>query len=163
MKKSEIYIDFLIGDLEYFLFSNKTKINSYVLENHIPTYKESLEILDKFSTGLKKTSQLIKYLDEIEDTERLRNIFILSSESLAWILFTFPSVAEKIPVFLEEFDIKGENILDMIGQNLIQIEMFIDNPKSSKYISKDLKENINNISMTIGHITQMIKKGSLEN
>jgi len=163
MKKNETYIDFLIGDLEYFILSNRAEINNYILRNEVPSYQKSLDILDKFSKGLKKTSQLITYLDEVEDIERLRNIFIVSSESLAWILFTFPSITEKMPIFIEEFDIKGENLLDLIGKNLLQIEMFIDNPKSSKYISKDLKKEINDIAMTIGHITEMIKKGSLEN
>ncbi len=163
MKKSEMYVDFLIGDLEYFIFSNREKMNKLLESNSPPSYESSIEILEKFATGLAKTNQLINHLEEIEDNERIRNIFIVSSESLAWILFTLPSIAEQIPIFTEELNIEGQHLLDLIGNNLLQIEMFIDNPKSSRYLNADIKKGINDIAMTIGHITKMLKKGSLEN
>ncbi len=157
-----MYVDFLIGDLEYFIFTNREKMNKLLESNRPPSYENSIEILEKFATGLAKTNQLINHLEEIEDYERIRNIFIVSSESLAWILFTLPSVAEQIPIFTEELNIKGQHILDLIGNNLLQIEMFIDNPKSSKDLNAEIKTGINEIAMALGYITKMIKKGSLE-
>jgi hypothetical protein len=158
-----MYVDFLIGDLEYFIFTNREKMNKLLETNEPPSYEKSIEILDKFVTGLFKTYQLMNHLDEIEDYERIRNIFIVSSESLAWILFTLPSISEQIPIFKEELSIRGENILDVIGKNLIQIEMFIDNPKSSKDLNYEIKKEINEIYMSISSIANRLKKGFLEN
>ena len=163
MKKSEMYVDFLIGDLEYFIFTNREKMNKLLESNKPPSYENSVEILEKFATGLSKTNQLINHLEEIEDYERIRNVFIVSSESLAWILFTLPSIMEQIPIFAEEINIKGQHLLDLIGNSLLQIEMFIDNPKSSKDLNIEIKKGINDIAMTLGYITNMLKKGSLEN
>ena len=158
MKESNAYIHFLIGDLESFIFSSRSEINSYIQRNELIPYDKSLDLLNKFAEGLYKTYQLIDMLDEIDDIDTLRNIFIVSSESLAWVLFTLPSINEKLSLFLEDY-----SLFDKIGENLLQIEMFIENPSYPKFFFSDIKDNIHNISMTLGHMSSMMKKSSIEN
>ncbi|HIE59686.1 MAG TPA: hypothetical protein EYH43_04590 [Persephonella sp.] len=158
-----MFVSFLIGDLEYFILSNRNEINTYIQKNESIPYEKSLLILNKFAETLEKTSQLINYIEEIKDKNILRDMFIISSESLAWILFTLPSISEKLPIFPEELNINGQSIYDVIGNNLIQIEMLIDNPDISPFVAKNLKENIHEISMAIGHIVKMMDKSKERN
>ena len=160
---NNMYIDFLLGDLEYFLIKNRDEVNKYIQGQTTLSYENSLKILERFNIGLSKANQLMKFVDTTEDYDQVKNIFILSSESLAWVLFTLPSISEQIPIFTEELNIKGQHLLDVIGNSLLHIEMLIDNPLSFKHLTSEIKEEINNISMAIGHITNMIKKGNVEN
>ncbi|RUM47652.1 MAG: hypothetical protein DSY47_06645 [Hydrogenothermus sp.] len=163
MRDSNVFVSFLIGDLEYFIVNNRNEINNYIQKNQSIPYEKSLSILNKFAETLSKTSQLINYIEEINDKNLLRDMFIVSSESLAWILFTLPSLNEKLPIFPEELNINGQSIYDVIGNNLIQIEMLIDNPDISPFVAKNLKENIQEISMAIGHIVKMMDKSKERN
>ncbi len=158
-----MYVSFLIGDLEYFIVSNRNEINTYIQRNESIPYEKSLSILNKFAETLSKTSQLINHIEDIKDKNLLRDMFIVSSESLAWILFTLPAVNDKLPIFPEELNINGQSIYDVIGNNLIQIEMLIDNPEVSPFVAKNLKENIQEISMALGHIVKMMDKSKERN
>jgi len=163
MKDSNMFVSFLIGDLEYFIVSNRNEINTYIQKNESIPYEKSLAILNKFAETLYKTSELINYIEEIKDKNLLRDMFIISSESLAWILFTLPSLNEKLPIFPEELNINGRSIYDAIGNNLLQIETLIDNPDITPFVAKNLKENIQDISMAIGHIVKMMDKSKERN
>jgi len=157
------YISFLIGDLEYFLISNRNEINHYVEKNRDIPYEKSLDILDKFNETLKKATNLMRLTEEVQDELVLRDIFILTSESLAWILFTLPTISDNLPIFVEELSINGESIYDLLGHYLLQLEMYIDKPSLSKETGKTVHQGIADIHSTIDAIVKQIKRGSVEN
>ncbi len=163
MSQVNPYIGFLIGDLEYFLISNRNEINPYVEKNRDIPYEKSLEILDKFNETLKKATNLMRLTEEINDEAVLRDIFILTSESLAWILFTLPTISDNLPIFVEELNIGGESIFDLLGQHLLQLEMYIDKPSLSKATGRNVYQGISDIHSTLDAIVKQIKRGAVEN
>jgi len=163
MGNSNAYVSFLIGDLEHFILSSRTEISKYIENSSQLSFEETLSIFNRFSETLSKTTQLMEHLDEISDRELLRDVFFVSSESLAWILFALPAINDKLPVFLDEIDINGQNIYDALGSNLLQIESLIENPSATSFVAQSLKNDIKQLSMTIGHIANMINKSYQDN
>jgi len=64
---------------------------------------------------------------------------------------------------MEDLFVKNRHIVDAIGELLIQFEETIDQPSKIKEIEKELLTQINDISMTISSLSEMIQKGSLPN
>ncbi|ACO04901.1 MAG TPA: hypothetical protein DEP48_01010 [Persephonella sp.] len=163
MGKNNLYVEYLLGDLESYIISQKAEINSIINEKKELTLKDSAFIFDRFSKSLKKTTDLIKHINEVEDAHLLKHISIITSETLAWILFTLPMIETNIPIFMEDLFVKNRHIVDAIGELLIQFEETIDQPSKIKEIEKELLTQINDISMTISSLSEMIQKGSLPN
>ncbi|WP_457640961.1 hypothetical protein [Persephonella sp.] len=163
MSKNSLYVEYLLGDLESFIISQKAEVNSIISKKRELTLNDSAFIFDRFSKSLKKTTNLIKHVNEVEDAHLLRNISIITSETLAWILFTLPMVETNIPIFMEDLFVQNRHIIDAIGELLVEFEEMIEKPDRIRALDKELLDQINNISMTIGSISEMIKKGSLPN
>ncbi len=163
MGKSNLYVEYLIGDLESFVITQKEEVNSLINKKKELSLNDSVIIFDRFSKSLKKTTNLIKHVNEVEDAHLLKHITLITSETLAWILFTLPVVETNIPVFMDDLTVKNKHIVDVIGELLLQFEDILDKPVKMKEIESEILNQINDISMTISTLSEMIKKGSLPN
>ena len=162
MRESNIYVDFLIGDLEAYIYRQKKEINNLLKENVDLSVEQSILIFEKLAQSLKKTSDLIRFLNQVEDVETLRNVCIVSTESLAWVLFTLPTLEMNLPLFVENLKIKDSHIMDIIGENLISLEEMIENPKKLKFMHKEIFEGVKEASLSLGYINKIIQKGAIE-
>jgi len=163
MEKESVYIHYLIGDLENYVINNRNKIERLINSKQDISQKEVIFIFNRFSDSLRKTTNLIKLSQEIEDRDTLRTISILSSETIAWILFTFPVVEESIPIFTENLIVEEKHLLDALGELLLELDEFIENPEKLKNFSQYLYKMVNEVSMTFGHLEKIIEKGEIEN
>ncbi len=162
MEKNSVYIHYLIGDLENYVIGNRHKIGKILNKKNL-SIEDSIYIFDKFSNSLKKTTNLIKLSNEINDKDTLRTISIVSSETIAWVMFTFPSVESVIPVFLENLIFDKRHIIDALGELLLEFDEFIEKPEKLRSINIEIFNMVNEVSMFFGHLSKMIKKGALEN
>ncbi len=156
------YIEFLLGDLENFILSQKDEIGKIVKEENLSIEKTAL-VLDRFSKSLKKAVNIMDFIDEIENIDTLRNISILASETVAWILFTLPSVEKNLPYFSDDIGINKRHIIDYITDLLLEFEGFIEEPVKLKFLGSDMKKSMKNLSMTIDYMSKIAKKGLVEN
>lgn len=162
----DMYVYILINSLDAFLNTRKKYVEKILEDN--PSIKDSIIVLDSFKQGLDKTKHILDYIEknfseeEIEE-ELVRTVLILSSETLTWLLFNLPNLYEKFPFFSEEFQINRMDILDVIGNNLLEIENLMEKPKEIIFIIKNLKQNVITISMTIGFMKLSIEKGLVDN
>jgi len=158
-----IYVEFLLGDLESFVLAQKNEINSIVSKNENVSVEDTALILERFSKSLRKTEVIIDFIDEVQDVDILRTISVLASETVAWILFTLPVVEKNLPYFAEDITIFDKHIVDYLADVLLEFESFIEEPMRLKFISRDIQKSIKNISMTINHLSNILKKGLIEN
>ncbi len=158
-----IYVEFLLGDLESFVLAQKNEINSIVSKNENVSIEDTALILERFSKSLRKTEVIIDFIDEVQDVDILRTISVLASETVAWILFTLPVVEKNLPYFAEDITIFDKHIVDYLADVLLEFESFIEEPMRLKFISRDIQKSIKNISMTINHLSNILKKGLIEN
>jgi hypothetical protein len=93
----------------------------------------------------------------------LRTISIISSEIIAWILFTFPAVEDFITVFTENLIIEEKHVLDSLGDILIELDEYIENPAKMKEKDIYLLKAVNDISMGFYYLSKMVEKGAIEN
>ena len=161
--ENRAYIHFLIGELETYVLDNKSKVERIITEKKEISIQDGVFIFDKLSSSLDKTKDLIKLSREVDDKDTLRTISIISSETIAWVMFTFPSVEQSIPPFFENFVINNQHIIDALGELLIEFDEFIETPEKLKLANTEIFRAINDVSMTLGYISQMIKKGAVEN
>jgi len=75
MGKNNLYVEYLLGDLESYIISQKAEINSIINEKKELTLKDSAFIFDRFSKSLKKTTDLIKHINEVEDAHLLDTLY----------------------------------------------------------------------------------------
>ncbi len=163
MNSTNMYVEFLLGDLESFIISQKNEIDSIVSNKEAVSLEDTAVILEKFSKSLRKTENIIDFVEEVDSIDTLRNISILASETVAWILFTLPTVEKNLPYFAEDFTIYNKHIVDYLADTLLEFESFIEDPMKLKFVGVDIQKNIKNISMTINHLSKVLKKGLLEN
>ncbi len=160
--ENNFYIELLLGDLESFIITEKKRIDRIVSKNDDISIEDTVFVLDKLSKSLKKTENILDLVDEVDSSVTLKGISILASETIAWILFTLPSVEKNLPYF-DDVYIYNKNIIDYLADILLEFESFIENPSKMKFLSKDLRTDIKNISMTINHYSDILKKGLIEN
>ncbi len=158
-----VYVEFLLGDLESFIVAQKNEINTIVSKNEDVSIEDTAIILERFSKSLRKTENVIGFIDEIENIDVLKSISVLASETIAWILFTLPVVEKNLPYFAEDITIFDKHIVDYLADILLEFESFIEEPDRLKFISKDIQKSIKNVSMTINHLSNILKKGLMEN
>jgi len=163
MEKDSVYIHYLIGDLESYVIDNRAKIEKLINTKSSMTVEDGVYIFDKFSNSLKKTTALIKLSREIRDRDTLRTISILSSETIAWVMFTFPSVEGTIPVFMENLLIDNRHVVDALGELLLELDEFIENPDRLHVLNEEVYTTLNEVSMLFGHLSTIMKKGAKEN
>ncbi|NPA54116.1 MAG: hypothetical protein GXO21_05545 [Aquificae bacterium] len=161
--EGNFYVELLLGDLENYILSQKSEINNIVSKKQNVSVEETALILDKFSKSLKKTVNIMDFIEEIDNIDTLRSISILASETIAWILFTLPSVEKNLPYFSDDITIYNKHIVDYLADILLEFEGFIENPMKLKFIGKDLQENIKDISTIINYMSNILKKGLIEN
>ena len=161
--ESNVYLHYLIGDLENYIIDNKKKIEKIIKSKDKISAEDSVYIFDKFSVSLKKTTHLIKNSSNTSDIETLRTVSIISSETVAWIMFTLPTVESEIPVFIDNLILGNRHIIDALGELLLEIDEFIENPTKLKTSHNELFHTINEVAMFFGHLSEMMKKGIIEN
>ncbi|MBK3332204.1 hypothetical protein GWK41_03865 [Persephonella atlantica] len=161
--ENNIYVHYLISELENYIIDNKKKIESIIKNKNRISVEESVYIFDKFSVSLKKATDLIKNSADISDIETLKTVSIISSETVAWVMFTLPNVESTIPVFLENLIIGNRHVIDSLGELLLEIDEFIENPSKLRTSSNELYQMINEVAMFFGHLSSMMKKGTVEN
>jgi len=162
MERENVYVHYLIGDLESYVIDNREKVEKLINNNNL-TVEDSVYILDKFSNSLRKTTALVKLSKEIEDRETLRTISILSSETIAWVMFTLPSVEAVIPLFMENLMFDNRHVMDALGELLLEFDEFIETPQKLSALNEELHGMLNEVSMFFGHLSNMMKKGAIEN
>ncbi|WP_297454438.1 hypothetical protein [Persephonella sp.] len=161
--EKNVYIHYLIGELESYVIDNRNKIEKLISNQKKISVQDSVFIFDKFSNSLRKTKDLIKLSREINDRDTLRTISIISSETVAWVMFTLPSIESSMPVFLENLIVYDRHIIDALGELLLEFDEFIETPEKLKAVNPEVFNMINEISMTFGHLSKMIEKGAVEN
>lgn len=161
--EKNVYIHYLIGELESYVIDNKNKIEKLINNQKKISVQDSVFIFDKFSNSLRKTKDLIRLSREINDRDTLRTISIISSETVAWVMFTLPAIESSMPVFLENFIVYDRHIIDALGELLLEFDEFIETPEKLKAVNPEVFNMINEISMTFGHLSKMIEKGAVEN
>ncbi|NPA16195.1 hypothetical protein [Persephonella sp.] len=162
MERESVYVHYLIGDLESYVVDNREKVEKLINKKDI-TVEDSIYIFDRFSNSLKKTTALIKLSGEIEDRDTLRTISILSSETIAWVMFTLPSVEATMPLFMENLIFDNRHVIDALGELLLELDEFIENPERLSVLNEELYSMLNEVSMFFGHLSTMMKKGAKEN
>ena len=161
--EKNVYIHYLIGELESYVIDNRNKIEKLINNQKKISVQDSVFIFDKFSNSLSKTKDLIQLSQEINDRDTLRTISIISSETVAWIMFTLPAIEPSMPVFLENLIVYDRHIIDVLGELLLEFDEFIETPEKLKAVNPEVFNMINEISMTFGHLSKMIEKGAVEN
>jgi hypothetical protein len=162
MDEENIYLNYLISDLENYVFLNRKKANNLLSADNF-SKEDSLFILEKINNTLVKIENLLKILKDVKDTNLKRHICIISSESLSWVLFTLPNIEQQLPLFSENMRINGLHIMDMLGEFILLLEEIIEQPKISPILYQMVIKKINNISMSLGYIYTISKKGEVEN
>ena len=158
-----MYLYILLGNLESHLIKDKKEIEEILKKDNFKI-EDGLTILKSFNDSLVKANQILENLENVRDDEDLiQSVIILISESLSWILFTLPILPEKLPFFKEEFLIKNENVLDVIGNNLINLESFLDKPSEILFISRNLRNSINEILNVINFLKKGLEKSLIVN
>ena len=158
-----MYLYILLGNLESYLLKNREEIEN-ILKKDKFQIEDGLLILDRFNSSLVKTNQILENLEKFEgDEDLIQSVIILISESLSWILFTLPTLPEKLPFFKEEFLIKNENVLDIIGNNLINLESFLEKPSEILFLSKNIRNSINDILNVINFLQKGLEKSLIVN
>jgi len=142
MKEDNVYLNYLIGDLESFVFSKRKEIDRIINEKEILDYTDSIYIFNNLAEGLSKTTNLIKHLKETQNPSVIRDICILSSEIISWIIFTLPS---------------------FLGENLIILDEIIEKPEKLNFLYGDILLSIQSVNMGFGYIQRIIEKGKIEN
>ena len=158
----DIYVYFLLGNFENFLNKSKKEF-SHLLEEEYISFEDGIKILTTFKNSLAKIDQILELVSNSDDTDLIRTALAVSSDNLAWLLFSLPTLYEKFPIFPEEFLVFQENIIDVIGTNLIDIENLIEKPKDIEFILLNIKDNIKTISSVIGTLLRNLEKNILEN
>ncbi len=162
MDEENIYLNYLISDLENYVFLHRKKANNLLSAENF-SKEDSLYILEKINKTLIKTENLLKILKDVNDVNLKRHICLISSESLSWILFTLPNIEQQLPLFSENMKINGIHIMDMLGEFILLLEEIIEQPKMSLNSYHILSKNINDISMTLGHLYNVSKRSETEN
>jgi hypothetical protein len=162
MDEENIYLNYLISDLENYVFLHRKKANN-LLSGESLGKEDSLYILEKINKTLVKVENLLKILKDVHDVHLKRHICIISSESLSWKLFTLPNIEQQLPLFSENMRIKGTHIMDMLGEYILLLEEIIEQPKIPLYQYQILSKKINDISMALGYIYNMSKRSEEEN
>ena len=161
--EKNVYIHYLIGELESYVIDNRNKIEKLINNQKKISVQDSVFIFDKFSNSLSKTKDLIQLSREISDRDTLRTISIISSETVAWVMFTLPAIESSMPVFLENLIVYDRHIIEVLGELLLEFDEFIETPEKLKAVNPEVFNMINEISMTFGHLSRMIEKGAVEN
>ncbi len=158
----DIYVYFLLGSFENFLNKNRKEFSALLEEESI-TLEDGIRILSTFKSSLSKIDHILELVSQSEDKELVKMALAISSDNLAWLLFSLPTLYEKFPIFPEEFLVFQENIIDVIGTNLIDIENLLEKPSDVEFILINIKDNIKTISSVIETILRNLERNVLEN
>ncbi len=163
MKENNTYLEYLISDLEFFLVLKRKKVDEYINNKDFIDYKDSIFIFDHLVEGFNKTTNLLKHLNETKNSNLIRDVCILSSEMLSWIIFSFPSIEKNLEVFVYDFKIGKKHIIDHIGENLIILDELIEKPEKLSFFYNDILNSMQELNMSFGYIQKLIKSSQEEN
>jgi len=158
----DIYVYFLLGNFENFLIRSKKEFTPLLEEDKL-SLEDGIRLLSTFKNSLNKIDHILELVSLSDDKDLARMALAISSDSLAWLLFSLPTLYEKFPIFPEEFLVFQENIIDLIGTNLIDIENLLDKPDNIEFILMNIKDNIKTISSVIETLLKNLQRNVLEN
>lgn len=156
---TEEQINILIADAETFIYFKQKKIDGILHSKGIISAEDTSQIFKHFAETLEKISKLLSKAIEIENRERLNDVFEISINTLAWITYTIPTLEIYTNLFPENFTLKNKEILDFLAINMIELENIMANVKPLKTFSLDISENLKQASSLFGHLHEISKKG----
>ncbi|NPA12554.1 MAG: hypothetical protein GXO45_01060 [Aquificae bacterium] len=163
MERENVYIHYLIQDLENFMERNIKKVEDLIKKPAVMSMEEGWFVLDSYSKGLKKVMDIIRVSKDIDDKQMFKLVSILSSEILAWIALTYPHIEHTLQPLVKDMNIRNKHILDVIFDALILLEDFIDNPSDMADKKEEIYSIYGDISRFFGFLSQVAHKGALEN
>ncbi len=162
MKESNAYLEYLISDLEFFLFSKRKKIDEYIKSREFIDFKDSVYIFSHLAEGFDKATNLLKHLKETKNPNLIRDVCILSSEMLSWIIFSFPSIERNLEIVIYDFKIGKKHIIDHIGDNLVILDEIIEKPEKITFLYSDILSSMQDLNMSFGYMQKLIKGSQKE-
>lgn len=157
---NEEQINILIADTESFIYFQQKKINKIIESEEVISIENVAKILRHFSDSLDKISKLLGKVMEINSNDKLGEIYDISISTLAWIVYTFPSLEIYTSLFPENFSLRDKDVLDFLAYNMMELENIMNNPKSLKSFSLDISDNLREVSALFGHLSELSEKSS---
>lgn len=156
---TEEQINVMIADIETYVYFKQKKINQLIEEKDIISVEDTAQILRYFSDSLAKVSNLLGRVMEISSRDRLNEVLDISLSTLAWIVYTFPSLEVYTNLFPENFILRDKDILDFLAYNMMELENIVSNPSTLKSFSLDIADNLKEASALFGHLSEISTKG----
>lgn len=155
---TEEQINIMIADIETFVYFKQKKINQLIEEKEIISVEDTAQILRYFSDSLSKISTLLGKAVNIDSRDRLNEVLDISLNTLAWIVYTFPSLEVYTNLFPENFILRDKDILDFLAYNMMELENIVSNPSTLKSFSLDVSDNLREASALFGHLSDISTK-----
>lgn len=155
---TEEQINIMIADIETYVYFKQKRINQLIQEKDVISVEDTAQILRYFSNSLAKVSNLLGKVMEISSRERLNEVLDISLNTLAWILYTFPSLEIYTNLFPENFILRKKDILDFLAYNMMELENIVSNPSTLKSLSLDIADNLKEASDLFGHLSDVSTK-----
>lgn len=159
MRMTEEQLNIMIADIEIYVYFKQKKINQLIEEKDKISVEDTAQILKYFSDSLAKVSNLLGKVMEINSRDRLNEVFDISLSTLAWIVYTFPSLEVYTNLFPENFILRDKDILDFLAYNMMELENIVSNPSTLKSFSLDIADNLKEASALLGHLSEVSTKG----
>lgn len=156
---TEEQLNVMIADIETYVYFKQKKINQLIEEKEIISVEDTAQILRYFSNSLLKVSNLLGKVMEIGSRDRLGEVLEISLSTLAWIVYTFPSLEVYTNLFPENFILRDKDILDFLAYNMMELENIVSNPSTLKSFSLDIADNLKEASALFGYLSDMSTKG----
>ncbi len=159
----EELLDYMIYEVESFIYFKQKKVDSLIKEKDVLSPQDSIFIFRNFSESLRKISNILYKIFEIDNKKKIDEICDISLSTLGWIIFTLPSLEIYTSLFPENFKIHNRDIVDFLAQNMLEIENLKDNLSTLKSYSLDIADNLKEASMFFGYLTQISEKNMFYN
>ncbi|MEJ5172257.1 MAG: hypothetical protein WHT47_00930 [Hydrogenothermaceae bacterium] len=156
---TEEQINILIADAESFIYFQQRKIDKLIQDKDMLSLEDSSQIFKYLADSLSKISNLLSKTMEIENRDKLTDIFEISLNTIGWVIYTLPTLEIYTNLFPENFTIKDKDILDYLAYNLMELENIASNTNTLKSFSLDVADNLREVSSLLGHLSEISKKG----
>lgn len=160
---NEEQINILIADTETFIYFQQKKINKIIESEEAISAENIARILKHFSDSLDRISKLLGKVMDIKNQEKLNEIYDISLSTLAWIVYTFPSLELYTSLFPENFILKDKDVLDFLAYNMMELENIMNNTKTLKSFILDVSDNLREASALFGYLSEISGRSSYFN
>lgn len=157
MTEEQIHV--MIADVEMYVYFRQKKINQLIEGKDIISIEDTAKILKYFSDSLFKISSLLSRAMEIKSKDSLSEVLDISLNTLAWVVYTFPSLEIYTNLFPENFVLRDKDILDFLAYSMMELENIASNPNTLKSFSLDIADNLREASALFGHLSDLSAKG----